>query len=124
MILEDIFKKSDLAAYYSEKELPAVPAYKSSVQEDVEKKEKKEKNEIRKEESPLSFERVIDEMNRLYQKMDRKVKFSMHQGTGRIVARVINKDDGRILREVPPEDFLNFIARMQEYTGLVFDKVA
>lgn len=42
--------------------------------------------------------------------------------TGRTIVKVISKEDGRIIREIPPEEVLAMAARMKEMAGLLFDK--
>ena len=49
------------------------------------------------------------------------LKVSTHEGTGRIIVRVYDRDSEELIREIPPERVLYFAASLQEMTGLVVD---
>ena len=49
------------------------------------------------------------------------LQIQVHQGTGDIMVKVISKDDGKVVREIPPEELLDLAARMQDMVGLLFD---
>lgn len=55
---------------------------------------------------------------------DVQAKFSVHQGTGQIMVRIENTETGELIREIPPEKFLDLIAKMRELTAGVVDKHA
>ena len=48
--------------------------------------------------------------------------FSVHETTGRTIIRVVDKETEELIREVPPEEFLNLAARLDEMIGILFDK--
>ena len=48
-----------------------------------------------------------------------KLKFSVHDETGRTMVKVISKDTGKIIREVPSETILNMAAKLDEFTGML-----
>ena len=50
------------------------------------------------------------------------LQFSVHETTGRTVVRVVDKETDRLIREIPPEEFLNLAAKLDEMIGIIFDK--
>jgi flagellar protein FlaG len=48
--------------------------------------------------------------------------FSVHETTGRTVVRVVDKETEKLIREIPPEEFLNLAAKLDEMIGIIFDK--
>jgi flagellar protein FlaG len=48
--------------------------------------------------------------------------FSIHDGTGRTMVKVINKDNGTLIREIPSEEVLNLAAKLDEMIGIIFDE--
>lgn len=50
------------------------------------------------------------------------LQFSVHDASGRNVIRVVEKDTGNLIRQIPPEGILNLVARMHEVLGILFDK--
>ncbi len=53
-----------------------------------------------------------------------KVTFAVDDATGRSVVRVLNKETGDVIRQLPPEELLNLVARMRQLTGLIFNEEA
>ena len=50
-----------------------------------------------------------------------RLKFSLHGATGRIMVKVINRDTGKTIREVPSEKILDIAAKLDEITGILSD---
>ncbi|EHS55366.1 flagellar protein FlaG [Paenibacillus sp. Aloe-11] len=49
-------------------------------------------------------------------------EISVHEKTHAIMIKVLNKETGDLIREVPPEKILDLAARMMEITGIIVDK--
>lgn len=47
---------------------------------------------------------------------------SIHERTHDIMVKVLNKDTGEVIREVPPERTLDLVANMMEIAGILFDE--
>lgn len=52
------------------------------------------------------------------------VTFDIDDATGRSVVRVLNKETGDVIRQLPPEALLNLVARMRQLSGLIFNEEA
>ncbi len=66
---------------------------------------------------------VVKDINNLvYQVATTKVSFDVDKDTGRSVVRVLNKETGEIVRQVPPEELLTLVARMRQLSGIIFNK--
>lgn len=66
---------------------------------------------------------VVKDINTLvHQVAATKVSFDVDEETGRSVIRVVNKETGEVIRQVPPEGLLTLIARMRQLSGLIFSK--
>ena len=50
------------------------------------------------------------------------LQFSVHKSTGRTMVRVINKDTGNTIREIPPKEILDLAAKIDEMIGILFDR--
>ena len=50
--------------------------------------------------------------------------FSVHGGTGRIKVSVTDKETGELIREIPQEQILNLMAKLDEMMGILFDAKA
>lgn len=52
------------------------------------------------------------------------LQFTQHQGTGRMVIRVVEEGSGKVIREIPEESFLDMVAKLDQMIGILFDKRA
>ncbi|TKH33160.1 flagellar biosynthesis protein FlaG [Paenibacillus polymyxa] len=50
------------------------------------------------------------------------LEFSVHKDTHAVMIKVMNKETGELIREVPPEKMLDVAAKMMELAGLIVDK--
>ena len=47
---------------------------------------------------------------------------SIHEKTKQIMVKVIDKETGDIIREIPPEKNLDFVAKLMEMAGIIIDE--
>ena len=52
------------------------------------------------------------------------LEFVVHEQTGRIKVTVMDKETGEMIREVPPQQVLNLMAKIDEMMGILFDRWA
>lgn len=65
--------------------------------------------------------RVTDGLNEMVKVFNRKIDFIVHNETNRTMVKVIDIASGKVLREIPPEEILDLVAKMQEAFGIIFD---
>ena len=65
---------------------------------------------------------AIEKMNQTIQIFNRHMKLSVHEGTNRIVVKIMNNQSNRIIREIPAKEVLNFIEKLHESIGLLIDQ--
>jgi flagellar protein FlaG len=69
------------------------------------------------------FSEVVQDINTLvHQVASTKISFDVDDDTGRAVVRVLNKETGEVIRQVPPEELLTLVARMRQLSGLIFNQ--
>lgn len=66
--------------------------------------------------------KAIEQLNQRMRKFDRNVSFSLDKSTGKDVVRVVNSNNGEVIRQLPNEEKLNFIRNLDSMMGLIFDK--
>jgi flagellar protein FlaG len=47
---------------------------------------------------------------------------SMHKETNTIMVKVLNKETGELIREIPPEKTLDLVANMMKIAGIIIDE--
>lgn len=50
------------------------------------------------------------------------LQFSVHERTKHISVKVLNKETGEVIREIPPEKNLDFLASLWEKAGILVDE--
>lgn len=50
------------------------------------------------------------------------LRFSKHNDTGRTMIKILDKETKELIREVPSEEALDLIARIEEMIGILFDR--
>ena len=69
------------------------------------------------------FSALVKDINTLvHQVGSTKISFDVDEETGRAVVRVLNKETGEVIRQVPPEELLTLVARMRQLSGLIFNQ--
>jgi len=84
-----------------------------------ENQEETEREEMGKEEL-LWFTKAVQD---IFRGFNLGITFRVHEETGRIIARVIDRKTREIIREIPPEKFLDMIARLQELAGVFINEL-
>ncbi|GGN93225.1 flagellar protein FlaG [Saccharibacillus kuerlensis] len=72
-----------------------------------------------------SHEQTIQELKKAInaiQGPQKSLEISVHEKTNAIMIKVMNKETGDIIREIPSEKILDVVAKMMEFTGIIVDK--
>lgn len=63
----------------------------------------------------------VEEINKKIMK-NTECKFGIHEKTGRVTIKIVDKETNEVVREVPPEKTLEMIAKVWEFVGLLVDE--
>ena len=66
--------------------------------------------------------RAIEHANKHFRCYDRRLEFSIHEETKKILVKVIDTEDDSIIREIPSEKILDMVAKLWELAGLFVDE--
>mgnify|MGYP001487087119 CR=1 FL=1 len=81
--------------------------------------------ELQGEYIPISEEQLIKAIERAIKSMEGSMtalEFSIHESTKQVMVKVINKETGEVIREIPPERNLDFLAKVWEKIGILIDE--
>ena len=70
------------------------------------------------------IEHIAQAMDSYVQSIQRKLQINVHQGTGELIVKVISKEDGKVIREIPSEELLDLASKMEEMMGVLFNESA
>ncbi|MFU8788423.1 MAG: flagellar protein FlaG [Methylobacter sp.] len=81
-----------------------------------EAKEAKESKEA-KEAALDSVKSAAETGNSIFQATNRSLKFEVDDSTQKVVVKVVDSNTGDVVRQIPSEEMLDFVKRMQELEG-------
>lgn len=70
------------------------------------------------------LQEVLEKLNIFLNALEVQMKFSIHEGTGQVIVRVMNTVTGKVIREIPPQRILDMVAKMMEMVGVLLDERA
>ena len=68
------------------------------------------------------IDRIAKAMDNYLRTTDKDLKIKIHNETGKIMVKVISGSDGKVIREIPSEELLNLAAKVEEMSGILFNK--
>lgn len=74
--------------------------------------------------SRQELEDRVEQINRLMGIFQKRLQFSVHEKSGRVMVKVIDQENGKIIDEIPPKQILDFFASFDQLIGLLVDKRA
>jgi flagellar protein FlaG len=69
-------------------------------------------------------ENTVESLNKFMDLMTADIRFSMHQKSNRLMVQLVSAKDRTVLREYPSKEFLDMIANIREFVGILTDKKA
>lgn len=64
---------------------------------------------------------VVEDVQQYLQEHNIRLSFTLHDKTGDLVVRVLDKDSGEVIRQIPPEDMLKLREKLEELTGVLLN---
>ncbi|MEK3838630.1 MULTISPECIES: flagellar protein FlaG [unclassified Paenibacillus] len=66
--------------------------------------------------------RALEKVLKALEGPETTLQVSVHKETKAIMVKVLNKDTGELIREIPPEKTLDIVANMMEIAGIIIDQ--
>ncbi|SFG78640.1 flagellar protein FlaG [Lachnospiraceae bacterium C7] len=94
---------------------------------DIAKKEsssggKGEENNFSQSMESQQAKKAVEELKRRLSADDKEVVYGIHEETKHKTLKIIDKNTKKVLREFPPEETLDMIAKVWENAGIVLDR--
>ncbi len=70
----------------------------------------------------LDIHDAIERLNNLINMFNKRLKFSVHDGTNQVVVKIIDQKTDKVVREIPPKEVIKFIDRFHKLLGVFIDK--
>ncbi|GAB6927545.1 hypothetical protein JCM10914A_15280 [Paenibacillus sp. JCM 10914] len=65
---------------------------------------------------------LIEHGNKVLQRMDTHLQWSLHKQSQKLIVKVLNTETDEIVREIPPEKYLDLVQNLCEQVGLFLDE--
>lgn len=65
---------------------------------------------------------AIEHANQSLEGIYTHFEFSIHEKTREIMVKIIDRESGEVIREIPPEQILDMVAKMWELAGILIDE--
>lgn len=65
------------------------------------------------------IKKAVEEFNK---KSNSEAVFGIHEGTNRVTIKIVDKENKKVIKELPPEKTLDMIARVWEMAGILVDE--
>ncbi|MBN1625120.1 MAG: flagellar protein FlaG [Deltaproteobacteria bacterium] len=76
------------------------------------------------ENTQAKIERIVEAMDSYVRSVQRDLKIQVHRATGQIMVKVISKENGKVIREIPAGEILDLAAKLEEMAGALFNEKA
>lgn len=87
-----------------------------------------DENRLRREQekkaTPSEVQAAVEEVQARMDQMGTNLQFTMDKEAKDLVVKVTDKNSGDLIRQIPSEDVLRLRKKLEEVTGLLFDKKA
>jgi flagellar protein FlaG len=70
------------------------------------------------------IEAVSQEMNKFMELLNADIRFTIHKKTGKLMVQVVDVKKDKVLKELPPHEMLDTMAKIRDYVGFLLDKKA
>lgn len=77
---------------------------------------------VQYEPSKEHIQKLVDDAQNVLQRVNTQITFKVHEGTGRTLVQVVEKNSKEVLREIPPEKMLDVIAGIWKWSGIAVDR--
>ncbi len=65
----------------------------------------------------------LETLNNTMKDYQTELRFEIHEKSGEIMVKVLNSEDGSVIREIPPEKVLEMVGYFKEILGIMVDKL-
>lgn len=77
-----------------------------------------------REKTQEDLQEAVDKLNKTAVIFNRSLRFQVHDATRRTMVSVVDITSDKVIRQIPNEEVLDLVAKMDDYMGLIFDKKA
>lgn len=77
---------------------------------------------IKKSANPKDVKKMTEAMNEFVSGINANIRFKVHQQTNELMVQVVDQTNNRIIKEFPSHEFLDTVAAIRSYVGMLLDE--
>ena len=70
---------------------------------------------------PEKSKELVEEVQRYLEEFNIELNFKVHDKTGEVIVQVFNRDTGKMIRQIPPDDLVRLHEKLEELRGVLFN---
>lgn len=82
----------------------------------------KEKLDDEKTPNKQEIDNITKAMNKFMDSLNSDLQFAIHERSQRLMVQMVNAKDNTVIKEFPPKEFLDMVAKIRDYVGAILDK--
>jgi len=86
--------------------------------------EQKKKSLQKENETTEEIFNRIEEINIQLESTNRSIRFSVDESSKDIVVKIVDRDSGELIKQIPPQEALQLKDRIQDVLGLIIEEIA
>ena len=64
---------------------------------------------------------AIEQANKLMELFNRDLRFEMHRESGVVKISIVSRNDGKVIKQIPPDSVLDMISKVKDMLGSLMD---
>ncbi|OIQ60538.1 flagellar protein FlaG [Neomoorella thermoacetica] len=83
--------------------------------------ERKQQQEERQQPGEKQLEKSVEQLNKAADAFNIELRFKVDRENNELYVYVVDVNEGKIIRRIPPENVMEVASRMQQMVGLILD---
>jgi flagellar protein FlaG len=71
---------------------------------------------------PDELRAVLESVGEAVESLNPNVQFRVDDSTGQLLTQIVDRDTGQVVRQIPTEEAVRALSRLNEFVGLLFDQ--
>ncbi|MGM0472351.1 MAG: flagellar protein FlaG [Bacillota bacterium] len=92
----------------------------TKVKQNLEAEEKAQ--EKSREATKENVEEGIEQLNEAVQTFHEDLQFELHEGSERMMAKLVDLSEHEVIKEMPPKEILDMLGKIKDMVGLILDE--
>lgn len=101
--------------------VPAATANRMVIAEGADQDSKGNAGQQSSDQKNAQLKKAVEEINKKMLHNSEAV-FGIHEGTNRVTIKIVDKESKKVIKEIPPEETLDMIAKVWELAGIMVDE--